>query len=76
MEVIPWQKMYVVMLTVVYTIEIVSVMPKKLQYVIVNVMKQKMLKKLLVILLDVNRNFGSYLFYCTIKRVIIMWVIT
>ena len=74
MEVIPWQKMYVVMLTVVYIIMTVSVMPKKLQYVIVNVMKQKTLKKLLVILLDVDRNFGSYLFYCGIKRVIMIAV--
>ena len=54
MEVIPWQKMYVVMLTIVYTIIIVSVMPKKLQYVIVDVMKQKKLKKLLVKLLNVD----------------------
>lgn len=74
MEVIPWQKMYVVMLTVVYIIMTVSVMPKKLQYVIVNVMKQKTLKKLLVILLDVDRDFGSYLFYCEIKRVIMVSV--
>ena len=74
MEVIPWQKMCVVMLTIVYTIIIVSVMPKKLQYVIVDVMKQKKLKKLLVKLLNVDRNFGSYLFYCFIKSAIMVTV--
>lgn len=37
-------------------------------------MKQKKLKKLLVKLLNVDRNFGSYLFYCVIKRVIMVAV--
>lgn len=37
-------------------------------------MKRKKLKKLLVKLLNVDRNFGSYLFYCVIKHVIMVTV--
>lgn len=37
-------------------------------------MKQKKLKKLLVKLLNVDRNLGSYLFYCVIKHVIMVAV--
>lgn len=62
MEVIPWLKTYVVMWIIVFTIITVNVKLKKLQYVIVNVIMQKKLKRLRVKLSDVNRNLCSYLF--------------
>jgi hypothetical protein len=64
MEVIPWLKTYVVMWIIVFTIITVNVKLKKLQYVIVNVIMQKKLKRLRVKLSDVNRNLCSYLFLC------------
>ena len=58
MEVIPWLKVYVVTLILVFTIMIVIVRQKKLQFVIVNVTKRKIFKKQLVKLLNVNRKFN------------------
>lgn len=62
MEVVPWLKVYAVMLIIVFTIITVNAMLKKLPFVIVNAIMQKKLPKQLVKHLNADRNISFYLF--------------